>query len=461
MSLVGELQLEDAVPDDAQRYPGLSGHGAAILRFMREHPQAPLWRNRSGHRLLPEELPGLRRFERRMRMARIDNDPAQPPRWMRRFLQGRALQVPAYRSLLCGQRVRFNELPTFTRADLSADIARFVPDDLPLQRLINFSTSGTSGHPLLIASHPQVAARYRTFYERALARLGIELRAGRGQVGVLLVGWQRQCFTYVSVTPTRDESGLAKINLHPADWRDPADRAGYLDAMAAEIYTGDPLAFAELLELPTRHRPRALLSTSMSLLPALRQRIEARFQAPVLDLYSMNEAGPVAVFDPALDAHVLLQPRLYVELLDRVGQPVPSGARGEITLTGGFNFCLPLLRYRTGDHACWYRQDGQWLLSGLEGRPPVRFRRADGSGFNNVEVTHALKHLGLVQWQLHQYASGAVQVRLRAVPGCSRHAEQQALRHLQQLFGPGVSIHIRVCERLGDDGKLLQYTADV
>ena len=32
-------------------------------------------------------------------------------------------------------------------------------------------------------------------------------------------------------------------------------------------------------------------------------------------------------------------------------EPVPAGERGEITLTGGFNFCLPLLRYRTGDFA--------------------------------------------------------------------------------------------------------------
>jgi phenylacetate-coenzyme A ligase PaaK-like adenylate-forming protein len=29
---------------------------------------------------------------------------------------------------------------------------------------------------------------------------------------------------------------------------------------------------------------------------------------------------------------------------------VTLGERGEVTPTGGFNFCLPLLRYRTGDY---------------------------------------------------------------------------------------------------------------
>ena len=84
-----------------------------------------------------------------------------------------------------------------------------------------------------------MAANYLAFHKRALRRFGLELRNGRGTVGVVLLGYQRHCFTYVSVTPTMDESGLAKINLHPADWRDPEDRAKYLDALNPELYTGD------------------------------------------------------------------------------------------------------------------------------------------------------------------------------------------------------------------------------
>src|SRR5262249_10014589 len=151
-----------------------------------------------------------------------------------------------------------------------------------------------------------------------------------------------------SVTPQMDESGFAKINLQPDDWRDPDDRARYLDALAPEVYTGDPISFAELLNVPITTKPRALVSVSMMLSPGLRRRLEERFDCPVLDVYSLNEAGPVAVFDPAVAGHVLLQPMLYIEILDGAGHPVNAG-RGEITLTGGFNFCLPLLRYRTGD----------------------------------------------------------------------------------------------------------------
>ena len=69
-----------------------------------------------------------------------------------------------------------------------------MPDSAPIDRLINFRTSGTTGHPLLLASHPVVAANYLAFHKRALRRFGIELRHGRGQVGVVLVGFPAQVF---------------------------------------------------------------------------------------------------------------------------------------------------------------------------------------------------------------------------------------------------------------------------
>lgn len=105
----------------------------------------------------------------------------------------------------------------------------------------------------------------------------------------------------------------------------------------------------------------------------------------------MNEAGPVAVADPQAGGHVLLQHTLYVEILDEAGQPVPTGTRSEVTLTGGFNVCLPLLRYRTGDYAALRFYNDEVILDGLQGRPPVRFRTPAGEWLNNIEITHALR----------------------------------------------------------------------
>jgi phenylacetate-CoA ligase len=440
---------------DADRYPTLTEAGRRMLEMLREHPRAPIFRNQSGNRLTREDVARVREFEREVQSGEVGWRPGGLPPWLGEFVEHCLLEVPFYQRY-GSHPADIADLPTISRADLSRDIAQFVPDSAPLDRLINFRTSGTSGHPLLLASHPVVAASYLAFHKRALRRFDLELRHGRGDVGVVLVGFQRKCFTYVSVTPTMDESGLAKINLHPADWRDPDDRAKYLDALAPEVYTGDPIAFAELAKLPLLTKPRAMLSTSMTLLSAMRLRLEERFSCPVLDLYSLNEAGPVAVFDTHSGGHALLQHRLYVEILDPDGRSLPPGEHGEVTLTGGFNFCLPLLRYRTGDHAALRFHGTEPVLVGLEGRPPVRFRTTRGEWLNNIEITHALHRHAISRFTLHQDAEGALVLRVTG----AEHDEEPIRNSIIELFGPGQRLAL---ERilLFDEGKAIQYTSEL
>ena len=437
---------------EAELYPNLSTEGRALLQFMREHPHAPLYHNQSGHRLQPHEVQHVLELEREVLAADIDWQPNRPPAWLADYVERCLAHVPFYRRYGT-MPAKFTDLPTLTRADLARDVAYLVPDDVELDRLINFRTSGTSGHPLLIASHPLVTAQYLAYHKRALRRCGIQLRHGRGQVGVALVGFQQTCFTYVSVTPTMDESGLAKLNLHPNDWRNPADRKLYLEALQPELITGDPLSLTALLEVAPDLRPAALVSTSMTLLPGLRARLQQRFGCPVLDMYSMNEAGPIAVFDAAAGGHVMLQHRLYVEILDEAEQPVAPGERGEVTLTGGFNSYQPLLRYRTGDHAALARRGEDLLLLQLEGRPPVRYRKSDGEWVNNVELTHALRPLALTQFRIHQDGQGAVAVQY--IGAAVAPAEiRSALAHVL-----GADALITVERRDGFGDKVIQYTS--
>ncbi|MFP5394202.1 MAG: capsule biosynthesis protein CapK [Gammaproteobacteria bacterium] len=448
-----DARLMVACAGDADRFPTLSSAGRRILAFMREHPHAPIYRNHSGNRLLAGEVEQVRAFEHEVGEAVVGWQPGTLPAWMQPFIDQVFAQVPHYRRQGPPPET-FEAIAPVSRADLAEDVTRFVPDGLPLDRLLNFRTTGTTGHPLQVPSHPVVAARYLAFHKRALRRAGVELRHGAGQVGVVLLGHQQRCFTYVSVTPTMDESGLAKLNLHPNDWRDPADRAPYLEALDPEVVAGDPISFTELLTLPTTLRPRALMSVSMTLMPGLRAALEARFGCPVLDIYSLNEVGPVAAWDARAGGHVLLQPRLYVELLGPDGKPVAPGARGEITVTGGFNDWLPLLRYRTGDHASLaFGPDGPVLID-LCGRDPVRYRTLQGRWINNIEISHALAPLPIAHYAFHQCADGALELLL--APAAMGMAPQ-ATRLLAALFGDQpVAVKLLTAE-----DKVRQYTSSL
>lgn len=439
-------------PTDEERYPTLTARGRDLLRQMVEHPCAPRFRNRSGNRLLAEEVEAVREFEAEVLNAGPEIIGASSPSWLAPFVADVFTQVPYYRRQ---QRPEaFEHIVPVSRSDFAADIARFVPNDVPVDRLINFFTTGTTGHPLLVASHPVVAARYLSFHKRALRRAGVELTHGQGQVGVVLLGYQRRCFTYVSVTPSMGESGLAKINLHPDDWHQADDRGRYLDAMAPEVIAGDPISFAELLTIEFEHKPRALMSVSMALSAALRARLQARFACPVLDIYSMNEVGPIGCLVDDLGGHLLLQPRLHVEVLDGAGHALGPGERGEITLTGGFNFCLPLLRYRTGDYGSLAMTTEGLVIQGLEGRRPVRFRTAAGAYINNIDVTHALAGVPLSRFTCHQLASGAVDVGLPHAELCWSDA---VTARLGTLLG---GVPIAVSALTGDD-KVVQYSSDL
>ncbi len=442
--------MSDGRPDDAERYPTLSAQGRKLLTWMREHPAAPLFRNESGNRLMAEDLAALECYEAELGAV---PETGSTPAWIADLIAHCFAEVPHYRRLGAAPG-RLADIAPVSRADLALDVASFVPDTVETARMINFQTTGTTGHSLLVPSHPQVAGRYLAWHKRALARFGITPRHGAEQVGVVLIGHQQPCFTYLSVTPQMGDSGLAKINLHPDDWTDPDHRAEYLDALAAEFIAGDPLSFEVLLELPVTCRPRALLSVSMMLSAGLRAALEERFGCPVLDLYSMNEVGPIGVFDPALGGHVLLQDRLWVEVLDPEGRALPDGERGELTVTGGFNFCLPLLRYRTGDHGALATVRGERVILDLVGRAPVRFRDARGMWRNNIEVTHALKHLPIAQYALHQRADGGFVLSLSA--GSLHHADS-ARAALAALLG---AIALEVAT-LPDGAKAQQYTSEL
>jgi len=238
-----------------------------------------------------------------------------------------------------------------------------------------------------------------------------------------------------------------------------------------------------------RTRPKALVSTAMALTPGLAQALEEHFSCPVLDVYSTNESGPIGVKVPSVevssamspsltpdtptrDAYMLLQPHLYVEILDSDGVPCPPGERGEITLSGGFNPFLPLLRYRTGDYAALEfrgvpgrhtgrhsgRHMGLPLLVGLEGRPPVVFHAADGRPINNVDVSIALRPFPIAQYALHQSADGALHLIVRSA-GVTLGQLREAML---ELFGANQALNIEEADAQDvPGGKFAQYTSDL
>lgn len=442
----------------ADRIPLITEAGQQRLRWLTEHPHAPRYTHPGYNRVTAAGLRRARAFADEIKFSPPRWGLKETPNWLDEFVEKCFRDVPAYRGY--GDKpANFFDIPTCARSDLGREPWAFVPDTQSLDDLIVYNTSGTTGHPLDILTHADTLAAYVPLLQAALAAHNLTLDGGAAGVAIAYVCFQKTTYTYATVMPLLEQAGFVKINLNPDEWCDPADRAKFLDACNAQIYTGTPVAFAELAQLPLTTRPRALISTSMTLTPTLAQSLEAHFDCPVLDVYSLNESGMVAVCaDPAGLNYVLLQPRLFVEILNADGTPCSPGERGEVTLTGGFNPMLPLLRYRTGDFAALKFIGGQPTLVELEGRPPVIFRARDGRPINNIDVSLALRHLPIAQYALHQSATGALRLTVREAG-----APLDAIRMpLLALFGDDQPLTIQEANTLElPGGKLIQYTSDL
>ena len=144
-----------------------------------------------------------------------------------------------------------------------------------------------------------------------------------------------------------------------------------------------------------------------------------------------------------------------MEILAEDGTPCAPGTRGEITLTGGINPFWFLLRYRTNDYASLEFRGNQPILVGLHGRPPIVFRGARGETINTLDVTAALKKFALPQFTLHQFADGALRLRVRGT-----RADAEKLRDaLRALFVAAQAVNVEAVDDLGD--KVMQYTSDL
>ncbi|QYF73355.1 AMP-binding protein [Cryobacterium sp. PAMC25264] len=379
---------------DAERWPTLDAAGAARLDAVQRHPLAPVWVHRTGDRLTAQ---GVQRAQ----------TPVPVEGWLDEHLST-ARRLPAYRRV-ADSLGDLDTWPTVTRDDLLEDVSAFVPLDADLDRMIEGSSSGTTGRALQIPDDIEEVARTFHLLVALVAARGIEWRPDPERMALAYVVHQRQAFTYASAISSFGQSTMARLNLHPSQWPAAGQRTGFLLAQQPQVITGNPTSLAELLhpDLMASLRPLALFSGAMALSLGLRHDLERAYGCPVIDVYGLHETRPIAASADG-GPFVVLDRRVHVEVLDVDGRPAPTGQRGEIVVTAGENPLLPLVRYRTGDFGRLVEVGGRPALADLEGREATRFLAGDGTLVPSVDLTQQLQAGGARGWAVRQAVDGTV-----------------------------------------------------
>lgn len=405
-----------------------------LFNRLREHDKAPRYNYSSTDLLTPERLEQVRGFEREVQVQRFWQT-GQHPDWLPEFTERVTRTVPFYRGYGRPPRT-FEAIPTFGREVLQEEPWSLVPDDLSLEALTVYTTSGTSGSELAIPTHPTVSSMYLVLLEELLEPHGVTLPRGPKQVAIALVQCQQKTLTYPSLSQFLGGAGFLKINLAEHDWRQPQDRADFLRDAAPGVITGSPYAFEVLAGIAPDLRPQAMISSAVTLHPGQAARLEAIFGCPVFDLYSMTEARAIAGRRAHHEDDLrCLSHDLYVEILGPEDEPLPPGEVGEIVLTGGRNPYFPLLRYRTGDRAALVYSKGRPHLTAFEGRQDVRLESKSGRVIPTLDVVHALRDLPLVGFSLAQRGNHEIGFEY-----CGASDSKDLQERLGSLFGATVEV---------------------
>jgi len=139
---------------------------------------------------------------------------------------------------------------------------------------------------------------------------------------------------------------------------------------------------------------RAILVASESIYPGQRELIERAFNTRLFSFYGMSEKvilAPECEYDHRYHAF----PEYGVtEIVDKNGDPVGEGERGELVGTGFLNYCMPFIRYRTGDYAVLSEQKckckrNHFMMEGLIGRSSDDFLVGkNGTLFSMTSIYH-------------------------------------------------------------------------
>src|SRR3954468_12372580 len=155
------------VISNPDRSPLLDAAGAAMLKRLHEHPDAPRFNYVAGDRLRPEDRPVVEAFRETFRASRGPRDVNPLPPILARIERLRE-STPYFRRVIppgLNLSRDWHAIPTCSRAELALKPWEFVPDDEPLDRLIIYRTAGTTGHPISVPHHPLAIRAYEPMIE--------------------------------------------------------------------------------------------------------------------------------------------------------------------------------------------------------------------------------------------------------------------------------------------------------
>jgi phenylacetate-CoA ligase len=342
---------------------------------------------------------------------------------------------------------RWEQIPILTRAEALANYQALMAERVPREMLPleDDCTSGSTGEPL-----PFRRTELARVASTALVARALHWHRATPVRRFAVFESERRRALHAQRRGAAAMPSNTSVSISTAD--DPREQAHQLRLLKPThilALTNTLLALAETAERPFDD-VQLVLQAGEALPAEARARIAASFKAPVVDIYSASELGPIALEGTDGKLNVAEESVFF---------DWPSAGLDAIfpaTITPFYAYAMPLIRYAPGDYVRFAdgtnrQTPGLRQLDAVIGRERGLFRRADGTRFAPALSGGTLfSILPTRQWRLTQETLATAVLEIVLEETCSP-AQVSALQRCVEAAIAPISVRIAPVTVIADD----------
>lgn len=253
---------------------------------------------------------------------------------------------------------------------------------------------------------------------------------------------------------------LKNVYMHPVSKLSNNDIEKLLRTMSKDLSSKGIMCYASVLDemksyiedtdvAPEVKDVKSIIAISESLKADAKYSMEKYFGVPVISRYSNVENGILAQQDAQTSEFQINWASYIVEILDiDTNISTKPGELGRIVITDLYNYCMPMIRYDTGDigKVAIADKNGEkhLVLESVEGRKMDMIFNTSDKMMSPFMVYHILKYPHIVQYQFIQENKTNYKIKLNVLP--EFHSAENILSEFKEHLGQDAEISLEYVE---------------
>lgn len=348
------------------------------------------------------------------------------------------------------------QLPLLTKKEVKENFVDLQARNYPRWRLKVGYTSGTTGSPsqFLWDNNICVANNVVDWRQKHWAGLAYTDKIAL-LVGRVIVPLKQKEPPFWRTNWLHRQLFLSSFHLQEENLKHYVEKLKDFRPKALEAYPSTAFILASYLNKRKETFPLScVLTSSETLLPFQRERIEKAFECRVFDFYGTAERVVFAGECSAHRGHHLNMDYGIVEILKEDGQPARPGEMARLVATGLHNFGMPLIRYVTNDVTASKKEECPCgrkfpLIEDITTKAEDIITTKDGRYISPSVLTHPFKPLHhIVESQIIQEDREHLLVKIVKGEDYGERDTEILLSGLQERLGEEMQIGIEFVDSI-------------